>query len=683
MSFTSRLVLALAASAATTSAAEWRVEQELSDATPIAVRIAIKHEADASHALRTILAEVSDPKHDKYGQYLSIDEIAGIIRPPSARLDAVVAWATASGVVGSADDISVNKYGDFASLTLTAADARELFNASMALWTYGDAPATSEEGEEWERRAHVRALDGYTLPAALAPHVELVAGLSEPFPARSAPRPRRRGAEAAKPKPVGRAEYDDSDDDGDDGVCPNAVLYEEGPTPVCLRAHYGIGPTARASGAHGRVAVVQFAASYYTESDLALFQVHTATTTTVVVAAAAAAATPAPWRVHPSSLPRGFTTFTQFHREPRHLVAASPLRGAQKHCLPRGFLFHRAVTSFFLVVWPSLFHRLETRYGTPKQSVAEVIGYIPSAAHGGTEATLDIQWVMGIAQNVPSVVIQVHRRDDLSFRFSCFPAVSGQSKPDNAPSPFVVAPSRDHPPQVAAAASTPFLDWSIAALDDNATAEVHSVSWGTPEYEYDEEIGVDRLNTELVKFGLRGVSVLFASGDDGTGCYGGKYMPNFPASSPYVTAVGGVYIPLFSADFVIEADEISGGGFAVAAGNNRSQAPWQEAVVSAYQKLPASGSAAFYNSAGRGLPDVAAYDAGYNIIQGGSNEQVRGARARAGGVARATVQLARGPHLILPCLVWFVSRAFARTDATERPRMNARSLYMFEHCVLQ
>jgi hypothetical protein len=37
--------------------------------------------------------------------------------------------------------------------------------------------------------------------------------------------------------------------------------------------------------------------------------------------------------------------------------------------------------------------------------------------------------------------------------------------------------------QIPATAATPFLDWSIAALNDNNTAEVHSVSWGTPEYE--------------------------------------------------------------------------------------------------------------------------------------------------------------------------------------------------------
>ena len=38
---------------------------------------------------------------------------------------------------------------------------------------------------------------------------------------------------------------------------------------------------------------------------------------------------------------------------------------------------------------------------------------------------------------------------------------------------------------------------------------------------------------------------------------------------------------------------------------------------------------------------------------------------------------------VLPWPLWFVDLAFARTDATERPRMNACSLYMIELCVFQ
>ena len=52
------------------------------------------------------------------------------------------------------------------------------------------------------------------------------------------------------------------------------------------------------------------------------------------------------------------------------------------------------------------------------------------------------------------------------------------------------------------------------------------------------------VSTEFQKFGVSGRTVLFASGDGGVECKGGivagkKYHPNWPASSPYITTVGG------------------------------------------------------------------------------------------------------------------------------------------------
>merc|ERR1711862_624273 len=55
---------------------------------------------------------------------------------------------------------------------------------------------------------------------------------------------------------------------------------------------------------------------------------------------------------------------------------------------------------------------------------------------------------------------------------------------------------------------------------------------------------VARTNTEFQKIGLRGVSLFVASGDSGANgrsdgeCTGNKLHASFPASSPYVTAVG-------------------------------------------------------------------------------------------------------------------------------------------------
>jgi subtilase family serine protease len=50
-----------------------------------------------------------------------------------------------------------------------------------------------------------------------------------------------------------------------------------------------------------------------------------------------------------------------------------------------------------------------------------------------------------------------------------------------------------------------------------------------------------------MKAGARGISILFAAGDDGVGNGGPckNFIPDYPASSPYVTTVGGTALGLF------------------------------------------------------------------------------------------------------------------------------------------
>jgi tripeptidyl-peptidase-1 len=240
---------------------------------------------------------------------------------------------------------------------------------------------------------------------------------------------------------------------------------------------------------------------------------------------------------------------------------------------------------------PSDLTKFQTIYGVPNQAVKETRGSgvpISPTAKAGTEASLDIQWIMAIGSYIPAVYIQIDE-----------------------------------------STSTPFLDWSIAENDNANTADVQSVSWGTEEIQYDDEVGVDRLNTELAKLGLRGVTVVVASGDNGAGCNGGSYMPNFPAASPYVLAVGGTWIPPVTSTYAIEGDSISGGGFATSVGNNRTQAPWQEDAVAAYQKSSACAKDSMYVASGRGLPDVAAFSAYYQYVKNGNGDQVDGTSASA------------------------------------------------------
>jgi tripeptidyl-peptidase-1 len=78
-------------------------------------------------------------------------------------------------------------------------------------------------------------------------------------------------------------------------------------------------------------------------------------------------------------------------------------------------------------------------------------------------------------------------------------------------------------------------------------------------------------NTEAMKLGLRGITIVAATGDNGalsssSSC---NYVPTFPASSPYVTAVGATQgIESGTTEVVCQGDPggiiTSGGGFSQA-----------------------------------------------------------------------------------------------------------------------
>lgn len=180
---------------------------------------------------------------------------------------------------------------------------------------------------------------------------------------------------------------------------------------------------------------------------------------------------------------------------------------------------------------------------------------------------------------------------------------------------------------------------------------------------------------EAVKLSLMGVTILAASGDQGVANYGGSYcdrrypafvdncaciydsssdnniegvvdsqsknvwsgvgyFPNFPATCPYVTAVGGTQL-----DFVNSGPEVtcssstggaitSGGGFST----YYSALNWQNNSISQYfttvakeDNYPTSG----YNNLGRGFPDVSMNAVDYNVILGGKSTGVYGTSASA------------------------------------------------------
>ena len=148
---------------------------------------------------------------------------------------------------------------------------------------------------------------------------------------------------------------------------------------------------------------------------------------------------------------------------------------------------------------------------------------------------------------------------------------------------------------------------------------------------------------EAIKLGLMGSTILVSTGDDGVsssqGCNafapittgncacnftssvtntsqtqtgntwtGFGNFPSFPASCPYVTAVGGTFktgVNEISSSVDLGATTTAGGGFS----SYYARASWQSAAVADYFEKVSSGTiatpASGYNPLGRGIPDVA------------------------------------------------------------------------------
>jgi tripeptidyl-peptidase-1 len=149
------------------------------------------------------------------------------------------------------------------------------------------------------------------------------------------------------------------------------------------------------------------------------------------------------------------------------------------------------------------------------------------------------------------------------------------------------------------------------------------------------------------KDGLRSCAVVFSSGDGGVGdgatsmtytrCYANdgsgrrEFLPTFPATCPYVTSVGSTrYIkPETAADF-------SGGGFS----NYFSRPLYQALAVPGFlSHLPNTTYAGLYNATGRGVPDISAQGAKFEIRSYGEWTTASGTSASAPSVAGLLAKL--------------------------------------------
>jgi len=144
-----------------------------------------------------------------------------------------------------------------------------------------------------------------------------------------------------------------------------------------------------------------------------------------------------------------------------------------------------------------------------------------------------------------------------------------------------------------------------------APPAVVSISWGSGESNFHVE-HIQAGSECFQKMGAQGITVFTASGDDGTGKQGffgcSKFDPNWPASCPYITTVGGTYLE----SGVENGWTLSGGGFSAIF----SRPSWQDKTVAAYLQSANLPDSKLYAAHGCAKPDIAALSTNFQVYSG-------------------------------------------------------------------
>ncbi|KAK8053292.1 hypothetical protein PG996_012593 [Apiospora saccharicola] len=172
----------------------------------------------------------------------------------------------------------------------------------------------------------------------------------------------------------------------------------------------------------------------------------------------------------------------------------------------------------------------------------------------------------------------------------------------------------------------PFLQ-DMLRLSDDTIPHVLSISYSDDENTVPSAYA-DKVCDLFAQLAARGTTVLVSSGDGGAGgtksdddCLSNDgqfremFIPTFPGSCPYVTAVGatGSTLPL-------QGSSMSGGGFS----DYFARPEWQQGAAAEYLEVlhnrhRNASDARLYNASGRAIPDLSAPGEAFSTIQGGED----------------------------------------------------------------
>ncbi|KAH7100394.1 subtilisin-like protein [Auriculariales sp. MPI-PUGE-AT-0066] len=207
-------------------------------------------------------------------------------------------------------------------------------------------------------------------------------------------------------------------------------------------------------------------------------------------------------------------------------------------------------------------------------------GLNPQDGKAGTEASLDIQYTVGVVGSTIPVT---------------FLTVGDSGEKSNG-----------------------FVDVITSLLQQDTVPQVLSTSYGMNEGDVGQDLAKEMCD-QFMQLGARGVSVIFSSGDSGVGsgsCQ--EFAPTFPSGCPYVTSIGATsgFGPEKAADF-------SSGGFS----NVFDRPSYQADDVSGYISQLDGKYSGLYNSGGRAFPDISASGVNFPVVTNNAWNPVGGTSA--------------------------------------------------------
>merc|ERR1712060_444268 len=164
------------------------------------------------------------------------------------------------------------------------------------------------------------------------------------------------------------------------------------------------------------------------------------------------------------------------------------------------------------------------------------------------------------------------------------------------------------------------LTWASDVAGESQHPYVVSLSYGSQKIDFCDSTTIKRLSEDVQKLGTMGITVLIASGDDGSGgvsrqgSNNGKLSPSFPASIPYALAVGSTFFESgLSGQEMATTQFGSGGGFSY----DYDSPSYQADAIKAYlAKNPQTGEDSYAKN-GRASPDVSLLGEQFEVYTSG------------------------------------------------------------------